>query len=273
MRMSLPELNDRRFTEKQYQDFSNLDARVRLHERFSLNPYRWHAWAFDHLEIPPEASLLELGCGPAALWSENIDRIPPGWQITLSDFSTGMLDAARRNLSGKRPFKFEQFDAQSIPFATATFDAVIANHMLYHVPDMGKALSEIRRVLNPSGLFYASTNGESHLKELRQLVRDFDSRLTTWGVVAASFTLENGAAQLSEWFPQVDLYRYLDALDVTEVDPLVDYVLSGSASGVLGENIEGFRELVEAEMNAHAGIFHITKEAGLFVCPKFSRPT
>ena len=59
-----------------------------------------------------------------------------------------MLDAAWRNLviTG-RSFKFEEIDAQSIPYETKTFDAVIANHMLYHVPDRAKAIAEIKRVL------------------------------------------------------------------------------------------------------------------------------
>ena len=42
--------------------------------------------------------------------------------------------------------KFEEIDAQSIPFEDETFDAVIANHMLYHVPDRPKAIGRNKRV-------------------------------------------------------------------------------------------------------------------------------
>ena len=71
-----------------------------------------------------------------------MDRIPPEWTIVLSDISPGMLDAAWRNLvvTG-RAFKFEEIDARSIPYADESFDAVIANHILYHVP----ARPEVRR--------------------------------------------------------------------------------------------------------------------------------
>ena len=126
----------------QYKDSSNLDARVAIHQRFSTNSYGWFNWVFDALsKLPADAKILELGCGPGYLWKENISRIPAGWRITLSDLSSGMLDAAWRNLvvTG-RAFKFEEIDAQSIPYPDETFDAVIANHMLYHVPDRRKAL-------------------------------------------------------------------------------------------------------------------------------------
>ncbi len=246
-----------------------LDTRLRLHQRFSVNPYRWQSWVFDHFDLPRHARILELGCGPGALWVENLARIPTGWQITLSNSSAGMLAQTRQNLAGKGPFEFRVIDAQSIPLDAGQFDAVIANHMLYHVPDKRQAFSEVRRVLKPSGIFFASTNGESHLKELSDLIGKFDSQLTTWGGVSASFTLENGTPQLSEWFPRVTLYRYQDALDVTEVDPLVEYVLSGSAAGILGEKPIRFRQFVARQMRSQNGVIHITRQASLFVCSQY----
>src|SRR5215216_3134108 len=160
----------------QYREPSNLDARIVIHQRFSTNPYGWFKWVFDTLlKLPENAKILELGSGQGLLWKENTSRIPPGWVITLSDLSSGMLDAAWRNLviTG-RAFQFKEIDAQSIPFEEETFDAVIANHMLYHVPDRPKAFAEIKRVLRPGGRFYAATNGENHLREIYELVEQFD---------------------------------------------------------------------------------------------------
>ena len=84
---------------QQYQTDANLTARIDLHRRFSANPYPWHRWVFDHLALPADARVLELGCGPADLWRENAGRIPAGWDITLTDFSEGMVAAAQRNLA------------------------------------------------------------------------------------------------------------------------------------------------------------------------------
>ena len=262
--MPLPALNDRHYLENQYKDSSNLDARVQLHQRFSVNPYGWHPWVFDHFDLPPRCRILELGCGPGYLWVDNLNRIPPGWEIVLSDLSAGMLEETKRNLEKQRPYQFKVIDAQSIPYENGSFDTVIANHMLYHVPDRPAALAEIRRVLNPGGHFYASTVGDRHLIEMVDLISEFDPELTSWGRVADSFTLKNGRAQLSEWFGEIRQYHYEDALEVTEVAPLVDYILSGWAH-IPGEKQDAFREFVAQEMDSRSSVFRITKDSGLFV--------
>jgi ubiquinone/menaquinone biosynthesis C-methylase UbiE len=259
---------------EQYKDASKLNARMQLHERFSTNKYGWHRWVFDQLDLPPKCCLLELGCGPGYLWLKNLDRIPSDWDITLSDFSPGMLQEAQQHLSVSRhPFTFGVIDAQVIPFADESVDGVIANHMLYHVPDRDKALSEIRRVLRPAGCLYAATNGRNSMQEFGKMVRRFFPN--TYEPGPGSFTLENGLDQLSRWFSEVILHRYEDALVVTEVDALVSYVLSSSrvepalraqqegGKTSVEDRIAEFIRFVEAEITLH-GAIHITKDAGVF---------
>lgn len=79
------------------------------------------------------------------------------------------IDSARL---GHR-FTFAQADAQALPFRDASFDAVIANHMLYHVPDIPRALGEVRRVLKPSGFCYAATMGVANMREVDELAACF----------------------------------------------------------------------------------------------------
>ena len=124
---------------------------------------------FDQLEVPVSGRLLEIGCGPAYLWKNNEKRLRTDWRIVLSDFSPGMLASAREDgLASHGSFQFLAVDAQSIPYPDRIFDVLIANHMLYHVPDRPKALSEIKRVLKPGSRLYAATNGEERLQELRE---------------------------------------------------------------------------------------------------------
>lgn len=80
---------------EQYKDASNFNARFQLHERFSVNQYGWLPWVFDHIRLPEEARILELGCGPGRLWQKNLHRIPAGWDVTLKNLAM-MPDTTRR---------------------------------------------------------------------------------------------------------------------------------------------------------------------------------
>src|SRR5262245_40430501 len=110
---------------QEYRDGTRLGQRVNLHDLFSLNRYGWYPWVFDQFEIPAHGRLLELGCGPGLLWQRNSGRLPKEWKVTLSDFSAGMLAQARNNLQGINTFNFAVVEAQAIPFADNSLDAVI----------------------------------------------------------------------------------------------------------------------------------------------------
>ena len=254
---------------EQYKDSSYLDARVVIHRRFSTNPYGWFRWVFDTLlHLPENAKILELGCGHGLLWKENASQIPTGWNITLSDLSPGMLDAAWRNLvfTG-RSFQFKEIEAQFIPYEDETFDAVIANHMLYHVPDRAKAIAEIKRVLKPGGRLIATTVGEAHLKEMMEWVARVSSGEYA-SMVTASFTLENGLEQLKSFLPNVSRSRYEDDLRVTEIDPLITYIRSSiSLSDLKADELEKLIQELQVELNQKGEIF-ISKDSGLFEAVK-----
>jgi ubiquinone/menaquinone biosynthesis C-methylase UbiE len=249
---------------EQYKDASNLNARIALHARFSTHPLGWHRWVFDQLELPPQARLLEIGGGSGRLWAENADRLPAGWRITLTDLSPGMLAEARANLQTLSRFACEQADAQALPFADARFDAVLANHMLYHIPDKPKAFAEVRRVLKPGGRLYAATNGSGHMRELNELLASVGVQGDS-GVSSVTFRLDNGAEQIAPWFDNIVLRRCEDELRVTEAEPLVAYLLSCRIGPQLaGEKLETFVSRIERHI-AQRGAFHITKETGLFI--------
>ena len=251
---------------EQYRDASNLNARIQLHARFSTNKKGWHPWVFEQFDFSPQCRILELGCGPADLWRENLHRIPEGWDLTLSDFSMGMVQQARHNLSTSgRRFTFDVVDAQAIPYGDRIFDGVIANHMLFHVPDIQKALSEIQRVLRPGGRFYATTVGKTHMWELRELLGRFvPERGCTDQAFLRSFVLENGLDHLAPWFSHATLRRYEDGLVITEAGPLIAYVRSMIGGPLLsGDRLAEFTEYVEEQLALH-GAIHVTKDSGLF---------
>lgn len=261
---NLAEIADPRYVVHQYQNATNLNVRIELHRRFSTNKYGWPRWVFDQFAFPPQSRILELGCGPGDLWLENSDRLPAKWEIVLSDFSPGMAHHAQNRLGGHHAFRFGVLEAQTLPFANGSFDGVIANHMLYHVPDRAKALAEIRRVLKPMGHFYASTLGQHDMHALADLISRFDPQLANWRTrLTDTFTLENGSAQLAREFTHVTLHRYADSLIVTEAAPLVNYILSGRIT-LNADRQRDLTAFVEQELQQNGGKLHITKDAGMF---------
>ena len=255
----------------QYKDAGNLDARIQLHKRFSTNPYGWFQWVFDQLDLPFNARILEIGCGSGALWLDNLPRLRMAWHIILSDFSMGMVRECRQKL-GLSPGQFSlgSSNALAVPFSAESFDAVIANHMLYHVSDRQKAISEIARVLKPGGILYAATNGERHLLELDRLVMQYCQDCTIGildGKPSRHFTLENGAAQLTPWFEKVCIREYEDALEVTEIEPIMAYIksmLPRYGSQVDTSVNSNLYQAILKQLQKQASI-HIGKSTGLLI--------
>jgi ubiquinone/menaquinone biosynthesis C-methylase UbiE len=210
----------------QYEDSRNFKQRTALHARFATNRYGWYRWIFDQFELGDKVRILELGCGPGALWKRNLERVPDSSLIVLSDFSAGMLRDCAANLGpGSARIKFCQLDAALLPFRDQGFDSVVANMMLYHVPERARAISDIRRVLTPKGALYATTTGRAYMREIQE---------TAWRILDVSprtasaelFGLETGFEQLRAVFPRVETRRYHTSLRVTETQPLLDYFLS-----------------------------------------------
>ncbi len=260
-------LDSTRILREQYRDGSNLSARIRLHRRFSTNPYGMLRWIFDRIKIPETARVLELGCGTGALW-QSAANVPSRWRIILTDMSFGMVRETRANLARiDHSFTFMQADAQALPFHNASFDAVIANYMLYHVPEIPRALAEIRRVLEPSGFCYAATIGLAHMREMNELAARFFSipRMTD---SAERFGLESGEAYMRRSFSGVKLERYPDSLVATEVEPLMDYICSMRAVAfVTTQQVADLRQHLESELAAH-GEFRISKDSGMFIAQR-----
>ena len=260
---------------EQYKSADNLTARVDLHKAFSTNKYGWFRWVFDQLDLPSNAHILEIGCGRGDLWLQNMERIPAAWNASLSDFSEGMLAQTKTNLTAAaHSFKYVQIDIHEIPFDDDQFDAVIANHMLYHVPDRDKALTEVTRVISPGGKFYATTVSTGHMSELRQLMSDFAGQEISFDSDSRrlDFVLENGRDQLGPFFESVEMRRYDDALIVTETEPLENYVWSGQFKQAVAGRENEFHEFLKARMKEQ-GTIHISKDSGIFVCIRKRTPS
>lgn len=269
---------------KQYQNATNVSARINLHKLYSENKQGWFPWLYEEMKLRSGMRILEVGCGNGALWTENLDKIPmgKGTEIILSDISGGMLQDAKRNLFGEdndskkgqkekslklaRVIRFQEFDCNNIPFSDESFDVVIANHTLFYCEKPEEAVAEIRRVLKKDGVLYASTYGGKHMKEITELVKGFDDRMNlSANVLYNVFGLDNGSRILRHSFENVEKCIFEDALVVDKAEPLIEYIMSchGNQNQFIVDRYKEFRAYIEKKVSRGKG-FRITKEAGYF---------
>jgi len=249
----------------QYENSIPLDTRINFHERFSTNKYPWHRWVFDHFDFSDNARILELGSGVGKLWTENAERINPNWEITLSDFSEGMLASTQTNLAKlKRNFHFQHFSAEEIPNGHILFDAVIANHMLYHT-DLDVAIPEIRRVLRPGGTLYASTNGKGHLKGIDELIVAFRGGDPPIQGIFDNFSLDNAADLISSHFSRFEKINQENALQVDDGLSLAQFCMSLSNANIPEGRQAEFSDFVMGFFKRQGHELLIEKNSGLIV--------
>ena len=252
---------------EQYKNAKNLNDRISLHEKYSTNKQGWFNWLFYQIDFSRVNRLLELGCGNGKLWQENrIDL--RNREIFLSDISEGMVEEVRNKLGSD--FNCIVADAEKIPFKDSYFDSIIANHVLFYLNDLNLGLKEISRVLRPNGILYCSTYGKNHMKEITEIVQNFDSRINLSNhSLYDIFGLENGEDILSKYLSNIQRMDYQDSLEITESKPLIDYIMSchGNQNEILGPRLNEFKEYIE-ELLENNGKIVVTKEAGLFVCRK-----
>ena len=267
----------------QYENAGRFNARVALHARFRTNPRPWPVWVFDQLEGRDGCRVLDVGCGTGLLWQVNAPRVPASWTLVLTDTSEGMLAETKRRVDALQcRLEYRAMDAQEVTFPDGTFDIVIANHMLYHVPDRERAIAEARRVVKDGGTFHATTASLDSLVELKALLREYrrasnvaraaapdQAPRQPHDPVVGAFSLENGAAQVREHFASVETRIFTDELRITDPDAIVDYFLSldeiREGERVLGNDEAGpFRDFVAARV-ARDGVVRATNASGMFV--------
>ena len=250
---------------KQYKNTNNLKLRKSLHEKYSVNKIGFQKWMFDQYPFRKEMKVLELGSGRGELWNFYFDNdMLQSYEmdITLSDFSDGMVDCLRQAYSDKR-ISVKKIDISDIPFEENTFDLIIANSMLYHVKDIDLALSEVRRVLKKDGLFYCSTLGMNGMTQY--LYHALDELGIPYNHESSiSFTLQNGMQLLKKQFGKVERRDYEDALEIDKVEDYVDYIYSmASLQGLDPENYATLLNYFNSKKVN--GYLHVPKEYGMFV--------
>ena len=254
-------LNDTSVVKQQYATSNNLNTRISIHDKYSTNKMGFGNWIVSNYKIEKGMRVLELGCGTGDMWKNRNELIKSCSELILSDFSAGMLETSRCNVGSFDNVEYKVIDIQEIPYEDESFDIVIANMMLYHIPDLDKALSEVRRVLKKCGHFYCATYGEHGI--LEYLLKMF-SEYNIGNAGNKSFTLQNGEKILEKVFSKVEKLEYIDSLEVTNADDMVEYILSLPSMLALTKiPRQTIKDILV--QNMEDGILRIPKEYGMFV--------
>jgi 2-polyprenyl-3-methyl-5-hydroxy-6-metoxy-1,4-benzoquinol methylase len=261
--------------EKQYYNSEKLEKRGNIHQLFGTNKQRWVEWLFDQYSIPANAKIIEFGCGTGSLWLENIDSIDKSWNVVLSDFSEGMIQKAKKSLSSFPSFCFEIIDLNTVNDIHGIFDIIIANHMLYHLDNVEKALANFKEIMGEKATLYASTFGDTNMLEMRPIIKGFTGNNkyeNSVQTITSRFSLESGEIKLRNIFSSVNKILYEDVLKITEAIPLAEYILSVNdiVPGVEIIQPNAFDELVKYlnKLISNKGFITISKSVGTFIATK-----
>lgn len=157
-------------------------------------PYfrKWRTEALSNLS----GKVLEVGIGTG----RNLRYYPARCSITGIDNSKAMLEIARKKVKGMENVTLHLMDAEHLEFPDKCFDYVVITFVLCTIPDPVKALSEMRRVLKPSGVLIALEHMHSSdplISRLEYLINpvllfllgDHTTRHTEKNIEEAGFTI------------------------------------------------------------------------------------
>jgi SAM-dependent methyltransferase len=255
--------------DEQYRDASRLEARARVHARYSTAATTWYDWVIGHLVVPPAAQVLEVGCGAGSLWEQAAVAFPADAALTLSDLSPGMVEDACARVGGTGRFRTVEgqvADLQALPFDDGRFHRVVANHMLYHLPEPAVGVAELARVVRPDGMVFVATNGWRHMREL------FEIESEVFGVQGVNATIDVfgadvGFGVLRERFVDIASHRYADELRCTDPADVLAYLRSvPPGEDATPAELSRMEAAVAQRFAAGDGTMRITKDVGAFVC-------
>jgi ubiquinone/menaquinone biosynthesis C-methylase UbiE len=254
---------------KQYGDSRKLAARARLNSEYTIAEIGWFPWIARQLPLRSASRVLDVGCGPGWFWASTANMVPEKLDLTPSDLSPGMV---RETVERCRALPFGSVrglaaDATALPFDDGSFDAVIAMHMLYHLKDPAKGITEMHRVLKPDGFLAATTNGIGNMRKMYELTTVLGS--PPHDPAAAAFGYDAAERLMRLQFGNVTMSQHPASLRVTEPEDvflaLTSYPPGDEASEA--ELVRLRRAIAEA-FRAGNGVLEIEKESALFISRK-----
>jgi SAM-dependent methyltransferase len=234
-------IDDPAVVREQYATEAGLKARKGIYGEVSGPDAR--EIAFQAVAEVSPRTVLEVGCGEGDL----AERMRQELSVDLIaiDQSERMVELTRA-----RDVDARVGDVENLPFEDGSFDVAVAAWMLYHAPDLDRAVAELARVLRAGGRLVAATNGEDHLQEMLHLAGIDDFHF--------SFRAENGSEILGRHFARVETRDASGTVTLRHAEQIRSYLRS---SARLRDGADRVPELVEPLVVRRRPVVFIAEKA------------
>jgi ubiquinone/menaquinone biosynthesis C-methylase UbiE len=261
------------YLQTQYGTTERLRTRIETHQRYSERPDDFFDWVLEHLNPRAGDLVLDVGCGTGGIHRALCRR---GIRALLGvDSSAAMVAASHQQANEHRlPIVTIQGDAEHLPVPDGTYERVMANHMLFYVPNQIAALRELRRALTANGRVVLTTNAHDHTGALHELHVAAAQRL---GYVAAArvghrFSLDH-LELVRSVFPAAQRFAREDAFLFPTTETALRFYATSGVDAIDNCPADGSHRprllaLVGGQIDAiiqRAGVFRVPKNAGCFV--------
>lgn len=181
--------------------------------------------------VPPR--VLETAAGTGIVTRRLRDALPAGTRLTATDLNPPMLDFARQKFKPGEQVEFQPADATQLPFADASFDAVVCQFGVMFYPDKDKSYREVHRVLAPGGRYFFNV-WDSHRYNPFAHIAD--------GVVQRLFPIDP---------PQF----YKVPFSCHQIDPIKEAVIEAGFADIDVSIIRLEREIPDMDQFAHGIVY------------------
>jgi SAM-dependent methyltransferase len=258
----------------QYASPDKFLTRVEAHRLYSEAKGTFVDWLLDVLAPAPGDRVLDAGCGPGTYHPELAARRV---HVVGIDLFGGMVrDARGRSVRRHDDVRLARATVERIPFRDASFDRIMCNHMLYHVPDQLAALREFRRVVRPGGRVVLATNAADNMALLDALHRRACADFGLAPLVETEpmrFRFDDASVALVRTvFPNAEIRMREDALVFPDVDTVLRYYATFGVDQVVEPRPDDYAEQLLARMRdlvaeaiARDGHLRVPKSAGCYV--------
>ena len=174
---------------RQYRSADPLMVRMQTHRIYGERQVDLDEICYTALDLQGNETILDAGCGPGHFLDHIRECGHAGQLIGLDQSAAMVMEVVGLGIDAV------EGDVQQLPYDEASLDRVVARHMLYHVPDIGRALAEMRRVLKPDGALLVTTNSDRSMPIITSLIQDMLAafEFPEWERPDARFCIENSA--------------------------------------------------------------------------------